>query len=942
MDYEVKEMTAALGRNDPQQLVRMALPATVDYVLQRRYLDDRAALSSIFTLFEPAYQSTPALIRLTQLGSPEDGDWRRLCIALQHVLTGCHSPGEFQFIYLLASDGRRQSVHFGIRSHFSAQLPPEEYVSNISSVLRSEWAGTESVESNPDELPLADFSHVAAVTGVPCPMISGYHQGVSLETLANGMTGKPFAMLVIAEPLPSEAVDHAVFVCREILSQAETFASIGYSDSTNWASQVSEQITKATGHSVASGTSESSKHLNGRSLLLSAGMLLLAPHLAGADLAAQLAFGGIGLGGMSLLTPTNSVTRTDSITDTESVTRGTSTTDGGSRGTTVSAVNAHMQAAAEDLRRFSSRLVEARSRGCWDTSVYLLGEDEQAVSKAGLLLRSLFTGKTTEMDPIRVHSMGGFSQTKLCAALRDLERPAFQLCSAETRRPIVHPLGVPFSSLSTPLTTEELSSWLSLPKREIEGITILPACGDFTVNPPEPVGPSVRIGTCINHGSATKVDYGISCEQLAKHTLVCGISGSGKSITCRRVLQGLMEGQPDDVPGRNESLPIPFLVVEPAKDEYVEWAMRVNDDTPGMINVFMPGRRTWNGRPLADFFLNPFDIVWLDSDAEPRVLEHIDRLKTILTAALPMQEVLPVLMEELIYRVYMVSLKKDLEEGASDPSQAKQYRWLPQDSQNDRLPLPEMRRPTFTQLRNHVKSVIGERGYEDRLSKDLKAALTTRIDSFRRGWRSTVLNQERPDRAFWGTLFDKPTVVNLAALTSDDDKAFFMAVLMQFLHEYRQAQHERDRKGLLRTPTLKHLIVIEEAHRILCGARDTGPGTANPMAKVGEMFSSMLSEVRAYGQGVLIADQVPGRLNPDAIKNTNLKIVHRLVSGDDREMMSICLDLKPSHARVLGSLRPGQALVRSDMDNQAAWVKVHRSKWDESPEEEGTTWTRKR
>jgi len=95
------------------------------------------------------------------------------------------------------------------------------------------------------------------------------------------------------------------------------------------------------------------------------------------------------------------------------------------------------------------------------------------------------------------------------------------------------------------------------------------------------------------------------------------------------------------------------------------------------------------------------------------------------------------------------------------------------------------------------------------------------------------------------------------------------------------------------------------------------------------MFSNMISEVRAYGQGILIADQVPGRLNPDAIKNTNLKIVHRLVSGDDRVMMAVCLDLEAPHGRILGSLRPGHALIRSDMDNEAAWIHVHRSKWDE-------------
>jgi DNA helicase HerA-like ATPase len=38
------------------------------------------------------------------------------------------------------------------------------------------------------------------------------------------------------------------------------------------------------------------------------------------------------------------------------------------------------------------------------------------------------------------------------------------------------------------------------------------------------------------------------------------------------------------------------------------------------------------------------------------------------------------------------------------------------------------------------------------------------------------------------------------------------------------------------------------------------------------MISDFLVEMRAYGQGVLIAEQSPEKLAPDAVRNTNLKI----------------------------------------------------------------------
>ena len=38
------------------------------------------------------------------------------------------------------------------------------------------------------------------------------------------------------------------------------------------------------------------------------------------------------------------------------------------------------------------------------------------------------------------------------------------------------------------------------------------------------------------------------------------------------------------------------------------------------------------------------------------------------------------------------------------------------------------------------------------------------------------------------------------------------------------------------------------------------------------MFAGLLSEIRAYGEGLVIAEQIPGRLILDVIKNTAVKI----------------------------------------------------------------------
>ena len=99
-----------------------------------------------------------------------------------------------------------------------------------------------------------------------------------------------------------------------------------------------------------------------------------------------------------------------------------------------------------------------------------------------------------------------------------------------------------------------------------------------------------------------------------------------------------------------------------------------------------------------------------------------------------------------------------------------------------------------------------------------------------------------------------------------------------------------------------------------------------PQYKTAMMFSNMLSEIRAYGEGMFLVDQVPTRLIPDAIKNTNTKITHRLVAEDDctaiAESMGISKDQKP----IIPKLLVGQCLVSTALSTDKHWIKVNKVK----------------
>ena len=71
----------------------------------------------------------------------------------------------------------------------------------------------------------------------------------------------------------------------------------------------------------------------------------------------------------------------------------------------------------------------------------------------------------------------------------------------------------------------------------------------------------------------------------------------------------------------------------------------------------------------------------------------------------------------------------------------------------------------------------------------------------------------------------------------------------------------------------------------------------------------MLAEVRALKEGIIIADQLPTAMAPEVIKNTGLKIVHRLTSQDDRSLVGSTMSASGTQIEELATYMPGNALI---------------------------------
>ncbi len=889
------------------------------FALRRNYLDGPILENQVMKIVEGKISSSPdvAFFEVEQVGKPFDESAVDYFGAIQTSLAACHDP-RYALIFAISSDGMRNRIYFGVTGR-APGTQPALFANQLGQFLCSNWPGTrvrmvENYKEIADKVhvPMSTFSHARAFTGIPSPK-SDQSQGQktdpqTLDKLMRGMRGKPYLYLVLAEPLPESAVVDTVDACNSLAGQIHGFMkttlSMGKSAGTSDTVSSSESESTSTSTSKSESTSDSeskSKGVLGTAMESGSGAAKGLKMAGMGGVAALLTVAGgpfllsgmMGMFGQLLPSTSGSSSKSDSLSESESLSRSlsSSTSEGITTGESMTfgqeVLNKHAEECTRLLGETVNRFEVARSQGCWNVGVYILSDQAESASQAQAQLKALVSGYKSALEPIRIHKLDPVWDGQVQVALDAFTQPRLMLAAPDDGEPIQHPLGNLYQGLTTPLNTEELSLLINLPRREIPGLSVQ-STATFSLNPPE-FEKNKRImtlGNVLEGGEEIGgLAYNVDLDALTRHVFITGITGSGKSNTCRRFIEEMLDQK------------IPFMVIEPAKDEYVQLALGYNASGKykKKIAVYMPGRDDWGGEKLGQMKINPFDIIRLKG-AHTNVMPHLDRLKSIFNASFPMYEILPVILEEGLVDLY--------------ESQG----WL----EDDELPPDGAGAPTLSQLHARIGDLVAAKGYEQRITDNITAALKTRIGSLLRGWKGKLF-----DHAFstpWKDLFDRPVVINLSQMGDDADKCFTMALILNFLYEYRQAQHEV--AGSPESAGLQHLAIFEEAHRVLRAAPHGAGGDASPQAKMGEMFADILAEIRAYGQGLAIIDQVPSKLVPDALKNTNLKIVHRLVSADDRDAMASALALTDDQPQIIARLKVGQTIISGIQDDMASWVKV--------------------
>lgn len=431
----------------------------------------------------------------------------------------------------------------------------------------------------------------------------------------------------------------------------------------------------------------------------------------------------------------------------------------------------------------------------------------------------------------------------------------------------------PYSLMNT-VNSADLANFIHLPSQEMPGFQIKPYAR-FNVSTKGTEEKKINIGEVLDQGNKMGVSYRISPKDLKKHGLIVGTTGSGKTNTLFYLLKKAWEYK------------IPFLVIEPVKTEYRK--LLLSKEMGSDLHVFTLGNNN-----ISPFRINPFEIM-----PGVSVQTHIDLLKAVFNASFFMWGPLPHVLERCIHEIY-------IDKG-----------WDLASGQNPRG-IHKNANPTLTDLYNKVDEVVDSLGYSMETTMELRSALKTRINSQRIGGKGLMLDT-RMSLPF-ETLMNKPTILELESIGDDEEKSFTMGLILTMMYENYISQ------GISEKKELRHITVIEEAHRLLANYAAQNPYVANVKGKAVETFTNILSEIRAYGEGFLIAEQIPTKLASDVIKNTNLKVMHRVVAEDDRKVMGATMNIEERETKKIVSLNVGEAAVYSEGDDGAYHVKVPYSK----------------
>ncbi|HZZ83734.1 MAG TPA: DUF87 domain-containing protein [Anaeromyxobacteraceae bacterium] len=773
--------TLAEPKTDAVGLLRAAL--------ERRHLDARMALV--------ANKGAPGkriilFHELIEVAIRDPADVQR---SLLELLGSLHSA-DVNLVFWVHGDGRTLRLRFGVAHAADSQSPHRDALLRRGlegHLLGSKIEAIEVWDAGRSIVAVVPtHQRCGAILGIP-GLSDGNSPAPTLDGALEALAGMRFDLFVYCTPMRDEELDVAESNLALISGQAHLLArqTISSSDAQSFSQSVSKGFSIATGTSdtvnwatsVQHGTSEVVQGPAEEAIGTMAGATLgtvlggVAGFLTGGPIgvAYGVSIGGSGgaqLGGALAKAAHPQRTESESTTQQEGRSRTTSNTITNTESTadslglqltrqlTLDVVNRQAGLLEDITERHLDRVRIGRGIGMWRTGAHLATSDEATLSVAGQLIIGALRGDGSHLEPLRLVPYTPESMATALLSLREGVEPRISA--------LPHPIVPGAEQPATLLTSAEVGRWIGIPSHDLPGTPAREVVhfgrGGRILRQQQRDETTLALGPLVYGGRVSAVEMVcIPMKDLCGHVFVAGTTGAGKTTTIREVLRGLAERR------------VPFIVLEPAKSEYLELFEELRAAGHRPIRFELSPDKA--GPDVQQLRLNPF--------AAPSGLplgRHVEALKILLRSCFEMQESLPQLLEKVLFEVYADRGWKDLVTPITEAEIA--ARGFP--SFADFLEPVTSRRPAAW---SRIERAVAEFRYEDRVEKNLVAALTARIESFRRGLKGSVFVREEVSFA---DLLLRPCFINVSDFNEPDIRRFLLSSLFLRLYAERAAAARRD------------------------------------------------------------------------------------------------------------------------------------------------------
>ena len=738
-------------------------------------------------------------------------------------------------------------------------------VETVRAITQGMLSGIELESITPSFTPKSNTNmSYGVLAGVPSLFVKEQKQTFSLSSIMRSLNGQNYTLLFIAKPVSQEIIAKNISDLITVRDQAFAVSkrnvarSNSYSE-TNTETKTDTNTKNSIAGQVGSGT--------GSAIGAVAGAIIGTVLLPGLGTIAGSSLGGAVGGGLGTVIG-NLIGQGKSHSEGYS----TSISNAITNGETIS--GDIQNGFALELMNYADNAIErlkgGQNNGIWQTAITYSAESDIARN----IIRACLSGELSKLDSEKLPMLAFEPKRSENEVLRI---PNF--LETDNHNALCSYLNSAELGLLCTVPTESVPDFELRIEKKFPMLTNRSSDNNICIG-------NVVDGKCV----LNNMPFALSENDLNKHTFVCGITGSGKTTTVKKIL---IEAKK------------PFLVIESAKKEY----RNIASDT----RIYTLGKPEINAPQINPFYIMP--------GVSPQV--HIDYLKDLFNASFSFYGPMPYILEKCLHAVYR-NKGWDLTLGyhpmLSNSKSVADFYDINITKANYANISHKYLFPTMQELKDEIARYIDEElKYDGEVAGNVKTAMKVRLENLCVGAKGYTFNTS--EFLDFSKCLEENVVFELEGLADDSDKAFSVGLLVIFINEYRQVQKEIDGN---RNTGLQHLLVIEEAHRLLknVDTERSTENTGNPKGKAVEHFTNMIAEMRSYGQGVIVAEQIPTKLAPDVIKNSSTKIVQRIVSADDQQTIANTIGITSDDAIQLGTLESGFAYCHKEGMSLPAPVKI--------------------